>query len=338
MTAIVNQPFPVFVDADGLPLEGGFIYVGVANLDPVTNPIAVFWDEALSIPAAQPLRTSAGVIVRSGAPALVYIAGDHSIAVHDANNEQISTVDNASGLPSTAGSITLASGESLTALAGASVDLDDGSTMTIGDGTGVGVLVTVASNARIVGNLVPNVNEANALGSLTRRWASANIATVQVKTGIFAEAGGVEVVGDDAQPFAEVVGQEVRGTTVTGYLDEKAPSTAALALALSQQKNVIVAGRVSSTGVVGTNHYNITSAAVNAPGSFTVTLDRAIEDDAVVMAQPTGTSAGLEARATVGAGGTTIDVLTYSGGGASSLNFQILAIGRPRGGVANPIA
>jgi hypothetical protein len=337
MSAIVSQPFPVFVDTDGLPLEGGFVYVGVANLDPVANPAPVFWDEALTIAAAQPLRTSAGVIVRSGAPALVYIAGDYSLAVKDANNAPISSVELASGLPSTAGSITLSSGESLTALAGSSVDLDDGSTMTIGDGTGVGVLVTVAANARIVGNLTPNVNEGGALGSTARRWASLNAAIVQVKTGVFTEGAGTEVIATDAEPFAEIVGQEVRATTLTGYADVTEAASPALALAFSQQKNIIACGRISSAGVVGTNHFNIASA-VNAGGTATVTLDEAVEDDAVVIAQPTGSSSGLEVRAAVGVGGTTLVFTQYQATVLTSLNFAFVVIGRPRGGVANPIA
>jgi hypothetical protein len=41
----VQVPYPVFYDRDGDPLDNGNIYIGVANLDPVTNPIPVYRSE-----------------------------------------------------------------------------------------------------------------------------------------------------------------------------------------------------------------------------------------------------------------------------------------------------
>ena len=63
----------VFFDRDGDPLENGFIYVGEAGLDARTNPIQVYWDAALTIPAAQPIRTSGGYPTYQGAPSPLYI-------------------------------------------------------------------------------------------------------------------------------------------------------------------------------------------------------------------------------------------------------------------------
>ena len=57
----INPPYPAFAGADGLPLENGYIWIGTVNLNPVVNPIAVYWDAALTIPAAQPIRTLNGV-------------------------------------------------------------------------------------------------------------------------------------------------------------------------------------------------------------------------------------------------------------------------------------
>ena len=80
----IQVPYPVFYDRDGLPLDSGRIYIGEANLDPVTNPIATYYDQALTIPAAQPLITSAGYIYRNGTPTQVYVdAADFSILVND---------------------------------------------------------------------------------------------------------------------------------------------------------------------------------------------------------------------------------------------------------------
>ena len=85
MTALsIQPPYPIFTEADGSPLENGFIYIGAANLDPVANPIAVFWDAALTAPAAQPIRTTGGYPSRNGTPARMYVGSDYSIRVNDA--------------------------------------------------------------------------------------------------------------------------------------------------------------------------------------------------------------------------------------------------------------
>lgn len=68
----VSEPFPLFYDTDGTPLEGGQIYVGVANLDPRTNPVSLFIDEALTIPLGQPVRTVAGRPSYQGSPIRIY--------------------------------------------------------------------------------------------------------------------------------------------------------------------------------------------------------------------------------------------------------------------------
>jgi len=87
MTALsVKPPFPIFTDTAGQPLEDGFIYIGVANQDPVTNPITVYWDAALTIPATQPIRTLAGYPSRAGTPARLFAGVNYSIVVKNKNN------------------------------------------------------------------------------------------------------------------------------------------------------------------------------------------------------------------------------------------------------------
>jgi hypothetical protein len=76
MTEIVS-PFAQFFDTSGAPLNNGNIYIGTANLDAQSNPIPVYWDEALTIPAAQPLRTLNGYIVRNGTPARIFTNADN---------------------------------------------------------------------------------------------------------------------------------------------------------------------------------------------------------------------------------------------------------------------
>lgn len=80
---IIQTPIPVFVDVDGTSLESGYVYIGTANLNPETNPLAVYWDSAMLQPAAQPLRTSGGMIVRNGTPAVVHVTGNYSVTVRD---------------------------------------------------------------------------------------------------------------------------------------------------------------------------------------------------------------------------------------------------------------
>lgn len=92
MTAIsVASPFPVFTDFNGQPLEDGYIWVGVANLAPITNPIAVYWDSALTIPAALPIRTQGGYPVNSGTPSRFYVGGNYSVQVQDKNGSVVYT-------------------------------------------------------------------------------------------------------------------------------------------------------------------------------------------------------------------------------------------------------
>lgn len=86
MSAISIQPsYPIFNGLDGRPLEGGFVYIGQANLDPITNPIQIYWDPELTIPAEQPIRLIAGYPTRNGTPAVAYAAVNHSIRVLDKN-------------------------------------------------------------------------------------------------------------------------------------------------------------------------------------------------------------------------------------------------------------
>lgn len=103
---IVQPPFETFTDIDGQPLEAGFVWLGVANLDPQENPIAAFWDEALTIPAPQPLRTSGGYIFNSGTPARIFVgANSYSIRVMNKSGSQLYTLTNATSIDPNASGI-----------------------------------------------------------------------------------------------------------------------------------------------------------------------------------------------------------------------------------------
>lgn len=87
----IKGSFPYFLDLDGEPLESGFIYIGTAGLAPESNQITVYYDEALTQPAAQPLITRGGYMIdQNGSPCAVYTsATDYSLKVADKNNVNI---------------------------------------------------------------------------------------------------------------------------------------------------------------------------------------------------------------------------------------------------------
>lgn len=89
---IVKSPVEIFHAADGSPLEDGNIYVGDAGLDPRTNAVQVYWDEALTITATQPIRTLAGRPVNQGSAANIYVEElTVSLRIEDKNNVLIDT-------------------------------------------------------------------------------------------------------------------------------------------------------------------------------------------------------------------------------------------------------
>jgi hypothetical protein len=90
MTALsIQPPFPIITDIDGQPLEDGYIWIGTAGLNPIGNPISVYWDAALSVPAALPVRTRGGYPMRSGTPARLYVNSDYSLLVQNKNGSTV---------------------------------------------------------------------------------------------------------------------------------------------------------------------------------------------------------------------------------------------------------
>jgi hypothetical protein len=81
MSVSVFPPFKVFTDIDGLPLDNGDIYIGVANLDPLTNPQVAYWDAALTQVATQPIKTRGGYPLNGSAIGNLYALNDYGILV-----------------------------------------------------------------------------------------------------------------------------------------------------------------------------------------------------------------------------------------------------------------
>jgi hypothetical protein len=92
----VHEPFPQFHDRDGQPLDGGFVWIGTAGLDAQANPIPVFFDAALTLPASQPIGTRSGFAANGATPTPVYCdVSDYSIKVLDANGALVIAYPNA---------------------------------------------------------------------------------------------------------------------------------------------------------------------------------------------------------------------------------------------------
>lgn len=84
-----QMPFDVIIGLNGHPLNGGRVYIGEPNKDPEAYPLPVFWDAGGTIPAAQPLETSGGYVVRAGTPARWWTTGAYSITVRDRQGRQV---------------------------------------------------------------------------------------------------------------------------------------------------------------------------------------------------------------------------------------------------------
>jgi hypothetical protein len=88
MTKLTN-PMPLFLDGRGALLDGGYIYIGKTGLDPTipANQLSLFWDNAKTIPAPQPLRTLGGVVVNGQNPSYVFFnESDFSFTIKDSNS------------------------------------------------------------------------------------------------------------------------------------------------------------------------------------------------------------------------------------------------------------
>ena len=83
------SPFPQYFDLQGSPLDAGYLYFGQVNQNPETAPVTVYWDAAGTQPAAQPIRTNKGMIVRNGTPAIIYAPAGYSLTVKDSAGRNI---------------------------------------------------------------------------------------------------------------------------------------------------------------------------------------------------------------------------------------------------------
>lgn len=94
----INQPYPLFTDVDGRPLDQGEVFIGQPFKNPETDPLPVYWDAAGTQPAAQPLRTKNGYIYRAGTAATIFVSGDYSLNVRSRRGLLVMNVPSAADL------------------------------------------------------------------------------------------------------------------------------------------------------------------------------------------------------------------------------------------------
>ncbi|MCH7391809.1 hypothetical protein [Acinetobacter dispersus] len=90
MSNRVSTPFPIYNDTDGTPLDAGFIFIGELNKNPISSPIEIFYDSALTMPAENPARTRNGYVAKNGAPRQLFCAEPLiSISVQNKRKETV---------------------------------------------------------------------------------------------------------------------------------------------------------------------------------------------------------------------------------------------------------
>ncbi len=62
MGAISLNPYSYLADLQGDALDGGFVYIGVADQNPQTSPISIYYDTDMMVAAPNPLPTPLALI------------------------------------------------------------------------------------------------------------------------------------------------------------------------------------------------------------------------------------------------------------------------------------
>lgn len=87
MSLQIGNAFQVILDKNGAPLDDGYVFIGEVGQNPEAYPIQIFYDENLTIPAPQPIKTTNGYFARNGNAAKIFCAvSSCSITVRDKNN------------------------------------------------------------------------------------------------------------------------------------------------------------------------------------------------------------------------------------------------------------
>lgn len=94
---LIQNPLPFFSDLLGRPLQCGKVYIGVANTNPVTNPVTVYADPQLTIPVQQPIQVLNGTFALNGAAVPLFCGNaPYSLTVLDRYGKVVFTLPSVS--------------------------------------------------------------------------------------------------------------------------------------------------------------------------------------------------------------------------------------------------
>jgi hypothetical protein len=93
MPFTTTKPVGQFTDINGKPLDGQ-VFFGQPNLDPIANPITVYWDAAGTQPVTQPVVTVGGYPMNGGTRSNVFVNADYSILVRNRNGFTVFSAPN----------------------------------------------------------------------------------------------------------------------------------------------------------------------------------------------------------------------------------------------------
>jgi len=260
MTAIAIQAgFPQFADTDGTPLNNGKIYIGEVNKDPVANPIPVFFDQAKTIPAAQPLDTSNGYLYYQGSPSAFYTAGGYSIKV--INGSGVTVYEAPEGIVTTVSSTLEEITQYLGAFDSAPATRGDGTALQVGDiffDTTVN-LMNVYDGSSFIGFAGPYL-------PLTGGTIAGDVKFNDDEELRFGDDNDLRIYHDGSNSFIKELG--------TGNLKISADANVEIGSSVTSQAQVIVKG----VGLSGTDFYfgNSLKASIKSTG---LVVDGIVEFD-----------------------------------------------------------
>jgi lysophospholipase L1-like esterase len=229
MTQAVQTPLPLYLGLDGQRLQAGYLFFGVVELNPETNPVQMFWDAALTQPAAQPIRTINGMPDRNGTPSMLYTNVDHSLTIRDSAGRLVLYIRNSADY-SVAAAIAAAQDTADAAVAAAAT----------AQGT-ANAAVTTANAAVTTANAA--VTTANAANSKIRVWPkNTSIAFL-----------GDSIMRDGLNNTADETRNANRGFTfwVPFLTSQRYSSPQALNFGISGQTSTQIAARVSDVVASG---------------------------------------------------------------------------------------
>jgi len=180
----LHTPFKQLLAIDGSPLSGGSVFIGEAGLDAESNQITVYWDEAGTSAATQPIATKSGYLSNAGVRSNIYIDRPYSVTVKDANGDVVYSNLNAYVAPNGYTFDTVAKMKMARVIAGAVVETKG--YYAVGDGGQAVYLIKTAADYADTAD-----------GYVDHGLANGNVAVLQYQGGITARQVGCLGSGAD---------------------------------------------------------------------------------------------------------------------------------------------